>query len=84
VVNDFARFFTAHAGVTDVLFNGGMAETCFRRYVLPAIDVTALRFERMPSTSPAHASLSRAKKLELWRNAFEMRGIILAFQKKGP
>lgn len=76
VVNDFASFFAAHPKITDVLFNGGMAETCFRRYVAPVIDSTSLRFARMPSTSPANASLSRGRKLDAWRTALLERGII--------
>ncbi len=80
VVNDFVRFFANHPRVTDVFFNGTMAEASFRRHVLPLIGHTSLRYIRLPSTSPAHASLSRTRKLELWRNAFEARGIITAIR----
>ena len=76
VANDFASFFTSHRKITEVLFNGAMAETCFLRHVAPLIDGTSIRFLRMPSTSPANASLSRSRKLEQWRTAFEERGII--------
>lgn len=78
VANDFAGFFAAHPRIRDVLFNGGMAETCFKRYVAPRIDTGSLRFARLPSTSPANASYSRQRKLDAWREALQARGIITA------
>ncbi len=78
MVNDFAGFFETHPKITDVFFNGGMAETCFRRYVTPLIDCTSLSIARLPSTSPANASFSRNRKLETWRKALQERGIIMA------
>ena len=50
-----------------VFFNGSKAENCFRRYVRPQLGDRRLHFTRLPSTSPAHASLSLAQKLEAWR-----------------
>lgn len=84
VANDFPGFFAAHPHLTDVFFNGGMAQTCFRRHVMPLIGGTPLRFARLPSTSPANASLSRARKLELWQAALQERGIITAIRKSHP
>ena len=78
VANDFGRFFAAHPLIRDVLFNGGMAEQSFRRYVMPLTGSAILRQTRMPSTSPANASLSRSRKLDAWRTALEERGIITA------
>jgi len=80
VVNDFAGFFATHPKIAAVLFNGSMAETAFRRHVLPLVDCASLRLTRMPSTSPANASWSRTRKLEHWRRAFQERGIIVASQ----
>ena len=67
--NDFARFFRTHPGITSVFFNGATAERCFLKHVLPALPASAahLRLHRLPSTSPAHAGLSYAAKLEAWR-----------------
>ena len=67
--NDFARFFDAHAGVRTVFFNGGKAQSSFRRHVQPRLGALAarLRFVRLPSTSPAHAGMARAAKLKAWR-----------------
>lgn len=66
IANDFARFFRAHPRLTHVFFNGAKAETSFRRHVPPGVGGT-LRYRRLPSTSPAHASLPFARKLGAWR-----------------
>lgn len=70
-VNDFPNFFVAHCKIRHVFFNGAMAEQCYRRYVLPHVGSLGLTYMRLPSTSPANASLSFARKLVLWREAFE-------------
>jgi double-stranded uracil-DNA glycosylase len=71
VPNDFAGFFDAHPGVTHVFFNGAKAENCFSRYVRPHLAQRGLTFTRLPSTSPAHASLSLQKKIRAWRAVAE-------------
>ena len=65
--NDFASFFRTHPHVAQVFFNGTMAEQCFHRYVQPALEKRELHFERLPSTSPANASMSYQRKLNAWR-----------------
>ncbi len=67
VPNDFRAFFATHQRVRHVFFNGVKAWDCFRRRVLPGLGACGLRFARLPSTSPAHASLSLAEKLQAWR-----------------
>lgn len=69
VPNDFNRFVQDHPGLTHFFFNGGTAEVLFKRLVSrkkPAI-FDGLLFTRLPSTSPAHASLSFERKLEIWK-----------------
>ena len=66
VANDFDAFFARHPGITHVFFNGAKAETSFRRHVHGWID-TRLRYARLPSTSPAHASMPYPRKLAAWR-----------------
>jgi TDG/mug DNA glycosylase family protein len=66
VANDFAAFFRAHRRLTHVFFNGSKAEASWRRHVPREIG-HGLRFARLPSTSPAHASLPAARKLAAWR-----------------
>ena len=56
--------------MTTVLCNGGTAHDLFVRRVLPDLAVgRALRVERLPSTSPAHASLRSAAKQQRWHRA---------------
>lgn len=65
--NDFRTFFRTHPQITHVFFNGAKAEACFRRQVLREIEGRSTRYTRLPSTSPANASLSFARKLEAWQ-----------------
>jgi TDG/mug DNA glycosylase family protein len=66
IANDFAAFFRAHPGLRYVFFNGAKAEASYRRHV-QIHSGSAIRYARLPSTSPAHASLSAARKLAAWR-----------------
>ncbi len=70
IPNDFVTFFALHPRIERVFFNGAMAESSFRRHVLkqlPAARANALTFTRLPSTSPANAAFSYARRLEAWR-----------------
>lgn len=69
VANDFSSFFRRHRHIRVVFFNGQKAESAFRRHVSPALKLgrRELRFERLPSTSPAHAGRTRAEKLAAWQ-----------------
>ncbi len=70
MVNDIAGFLEKRPGIRKVLFNGAKAEECFRRYVLPGLRCAArLELARLPSTSPAYASMNYAAKLKAWRGA---------------
>ena len=69
--NDFEAFFTSHAQVRLVCFNGSKAQAMFRRFVQPELSHGHLAFALLPSTSPAHASLSLADKLDAWRGIIE-------------
>lgn len=69
--NDFLSFFAKHPGITHVFFNGSMAEQCFHRHVRPLLEPILeqrpLHCQRLPSTSPAHASMSYRQKLKAWK-----------------
>ncbi|GBG13818.1 DNA-deoxyinosine glycosylase [Novimethylophilus kurashikiensis] len=67
IPNDFPAFFAEHPGIKRVFFNGSKAEQAFRRYVLPTLEVESLELVRLPSTSPANASVTRENKLAEWR-----------------
>ncbi len=66
-VNDFASFFAGHPHVMRVYFNGAKAEQSFNRFVLAKQALPPLTFQRLPSTSPAHAGMRYEEKLELWK-----------------
>jgi double-stranded uracil-DNA glycosylase len=68
-INDFATFFRKHPHIRKICFNGSMAEQQFRKHVIPILseehsaDIVMIR---LPSTSPAMATLSFDKKLAAW------------------
>jgi double-stranded uracil-DNA glycosylase len=68
VPNDFAAFIAAHPQIRLIAFNGAKAAELFRRIVLPGLPdaLQALRYETLPSTSPAHASMTLEDKLARW------------------
>ena len=70
--NDFRKFFRTHPGITHVFFNGAKAEASFRRHVLPGLD-SPLRYKRLPSTSPANASVPWRQKLAAWRAILKIK-----------
>ncbi|QWF69982.1 DNA-deoxyinosine glycosylase [Methylomonas paludis] len=67
VCNDFVWLFSHYPGINQVFFNGSTAEQAFRRRVLPQLTADSLKLTRLPSTSPAHASLNFQQKLACWR-----------------
>lgn len=70
--NDFPRLLQRYPGIRAILFNGATAEKYFRQLVIPQLendyDIALLR---MPSTSPANASMSFEQKLTAWRRLLE-------------
>ncbi len=69
--NDFRTFFMTHTQIKHVFFNGAMAEKSFNKYVRPNLQANPMNFHRLPSTSPAHASLAYHQKLDAWRTVDE-------------
>lgn len=66
--NDFNSFFKRHPGLTHIYFNGASADKFFTRHVTPTLDVgNRLVYQRLPSTSPAHAAMTLTEKTEHWR-----------------
>lgn len=68
VTNDFAAFFEAHPKISAIYFNGAKAESVYRKQVRPNLPekFAELTTTRLPSTSPANASISFPGKLEKW------------------
>ena len=65
--NDLVGLLSACPALSHVFFNGSAAETAFRRHVHLPAGSRQLNFERLPSTSPAHASRSFHDKLAAWQ-----------------
>ncbi len=66
--NDIVSLLDEFPDIRLIAFNGVTSEKYFRRLVLPQLKAETLpRLLRMPSTSPANASMNLAKKTESWR-----------------
>ena len=65
--NDFESFFAEHPDIRTIGFNGGKAQQMFARFVDSAPAGASL--VRLPSTSPAYASMPFSAKLRVWRDA---------------
>ena len=68
VVNDFVSLFERYRGIERVCFNGRTAEQLYRRRVLPNLPArfADIPLHALPSTSPAHAGMTHAAKLDRW------------------
>ncbi|SHJ76609.1 G/U mismatch-specific uracil-DNA glycosylase [Rubritalea squalenifaciens DSM 18772] len=69
VPNNFSQFLGNHSSITTVYFNGAKAEQVYLRHILPTLpeELQTLQRVRLPSTSPANASINYETKLEQWR-----------------
>jgi len=69
--NDFAAFHALNPTIELIACNGTTAERLYRRHVLPGLAdrAAAIPVVRLPSTSPAHASLSFERKRAIWARA---------------
>lgn len=70
-VNDLAAFLARYPSIRNIFFNGKMAAELYERHVLPALvgRPRGIPRQTLPSTSPAHAAMSFAVKLERWSAA---------------
>jgi hypoxanthine-DNA glycosylase len=69
--NDFIGFLRAHPHIGLICFNGTKAKEIFDLKVRrkPHAFLERIRYELLPSTSPAHAAMNYEKKLARWRMA---------------
>ncbi|MBP8925721.1 MAG: DNA-deoxyinosine glycosylase [Pseudomonadales bacterium] len=67
--NDLPGLLRQYPLIEYVFFNGAAAETLYRRHLRARIDVIrpGLCCHRLPSSSPANASWTRARKLAAWQ-----------------
>jgi hypoxanthine-DNA glycosylase len=70
VPNDLPGFLGAHPLIRRICFNGAKAEALYARYVRSKLATgTDIRYLRLPSTSPANASVPWPAKLSAWQAA---------------
>lgn len=69
LINDFEQFFKTHRFIQHVIFNGQRAAAEFKRHVLPIESIRSrnLELHRLPSTSPAMATLNLKQKTAAWK-----------------
>jgi hypoxanthine-DNA glycosylase len=69
-VNDFFTLFSTYTAIEKVCFNGAKAEAIYTKHVFPHIkeQFEYLKYARLPSTSPAYASMTFQKKTQAWKN----------------
>jgi TDG/mug DNA glycosylase family protein len=68
VSNPFAGFLRNHPEIHTICFNGAKAEASWRKHVLPQLRQAGdIAYHRLPSTSPANASISYDEKFKAWK-----------------
>ena len=69
IPNDFESFLRVHSQIRAIYFNGAKAESIFVRHVVPNLSsvFAGIAMTRLPSTSPANASISLADKVAQWK-----------------
>ncbi len=68
VPNDIVQLLHTHKTIQRVCFNGAKAAQLYRRHILPQLEnCRAIDYCALPSTSPAHAGMRYAEKLNAWR-----------------
>jgi TDG/mug DNA glycosylase family protein len=69
--NDIKALLQRHPEINVICFNGGIAEKIFKKRVLPLLGDFSVKYISLPSTSPAHASMSFENKVMAWRAAIQ-------------
>jgi TDG/mug DNA glycosylase family protein len=68
VPNDFATFLAKHPRIQRICFNGATAEALFTKHVRPHLAAKPdVQHMRLPSTSPANASVPLSEKIRAWQ-----------------
>ncbi len=76
IANPFGDFLAVHPKIQTICFNGAKAEASWRRHVLPTLQEGDIAYHRLPSTSPANASISYDTKFGAWKSALGSSGIL--------
>ena len=71
IPNDIEGLLNEYQSISTILLNGKKAEAMYRRYFnqIPVHTIT------LPSTSPANARLNFEEKLNLWKEAINLRNL---------
>lgn len=64
--NNFKSFFKTHSRIKAVFFNGTKSEQLFNKEVFKSMESSALKYHKLPSTSPAHAAMTIEEKILKW------------------
>ena len=72
IANDFASFFLEHKNITHVFFNGSKAEEYYKKHVLSKLQHLNINYKKLPSTSPANASIKYKDKIEAWKSILDV------------
>lgn len=69
VPNDIPALLERHPTIRRIGFNGATAAKLFRKHIEPELSIKNIAIDcvQLPSTSPAHAGMSFAAKLDTWR-----------------
>ena len=67
IPNDFNSFLKTYKDINLIAFNGQKAAQTFKSKVMKSLEVD-IKTVTLPSTSPAHASMSFEEKLRVWSN----------------
>ena len=73
-VNDFTQLLLDYPDIKLIAFNGAKAEQEFIKRVVPELSSRHQRIQtvRLPSSSPAMASLKKEEKLAIWQAALNL------------
>ena len=68
--NNFTSLLLSNRSIELIIFNGAKAEHEFKKRVLPELpkQLRLIYQVRLPSTSPAMASLKKEEKLKIWKD----------------
>lgn len=73
LANPIPALLTDYPSITAIAFNGQAAEKLFKRHHPKLLNNSNYQFYSLPSTSPAHASLTFEQKLTAWSIILEAR-----------
>ena len=69
--NDFPGVLDRYSRIRAICFNGAASADYFKKLVLNQIDTRKIEMLRLPSTSPANATMNFEQKLAAWRQILD-------------